>query len=711
MTETEPQTAQHSFLSADAFQVGEWVIFPSLLRIRRAETEEQVQPRIMRLLVALAEAKGQVVSKEYLTNLLWPDVVVTETALARAISELRRHFGDSAAQSAYIETIRTIGYRMVADVHPVLLHQEKELAVRVAARSVSLILVLSVAITSCLVGWMLWSSDVEHAPPFGPAVPVSHGFEDGLFPAISAAGHLVAFVAQAEESTTWHIFVQGVDSSEPVQLTQEPFNYAAPVFYEGDGALLYQQIKDDGTCQVVSQSVMGSTPRVLGTCGRYPELGLSVSADERWVYFASRPDELGAAKAGASLYRLNIQTGAVETLTQPRTAQRGDLSPIVVDRQVIFARSVSAIGQDLHVLDLETRQLRRLTHEDADIKGIAWDPATETIVYGADRGDGYHIWRLDPATGEEMWMRGSELHTRRPAFSANGFRMVYESGDLASTLVEIDLRSPDATKHVIDDTHLGIHPAVAPAGDRIAYISDRAGSYQLWMQERDHYSPAQQMTSFDTGLVSSPAWSQDGRQIAFIRSTDGRYELYVMDVGTRLQQHVLTSANQIRHPVWLSSDKQVLVSLDQGGKWNLWYVDLATGEMSPYTTKGGYRAVVSPATGQAYFSKRNVSGVWGLDEETGREALIFEDVDARYWGSWSLAETGFYYFTVDATTSDLWYRPEDTPSTRDHVAHFDHPLSPQSLIFDIARDASFAILAQGITADLRVYYTDRLASN
>ena len=72
----------------------------------------------MQVLVLLAEHAGQVIAKERLIHTVWPDTFVTDDVLTRAISELRRVFGDDVKESRFIQTIPKSGYRLIARVSP-----------------------------------------------------------------------------------------------------------------------------------------------------------------------------------------------------------------------------------------------------------------------------------------------------------------------------------------------------------------------------------------------------------------------------------------------------------------------------------------------------------------------------------------------------------------------------------------------------------------
>src|SRR6478735_1229537 len=83
---------------------------------------------MMGVLVCLAEHTGEVVPKEKLLQVVWPDTFVSDDVLKRSVSELRRVFGDDAHESRIIETIPKKGYRLVLDVKPANGHGPAHLA-------------------------------------------------------------------------------------------------------------------------------------------------------------------------------------------------------------------------------------------------------------------------------------------------------------------------------------------------------------------------------------------------------------------------------------------------------------------------------------------------------------------------------------------------------------------------------------------------------
>jgi TolB-like protein/DNA-binding winged helix-turn-helix (wHTH) protein/tetratricopeptide (TPR) repeat protein len=102
----------------DDFNLDSWLVQPSLNTVSRNGTTFQLEPKVISVLVCLAESPGQPVSKEKLLQTVWPDTFVGEGVLVRSISELRRVFEDDPKEPRVIQTIAKRGYRLVAPLAP-----------------------------------------------------------------------------------------------------------------------------------------------------------------------------------------------------------------------------------------------------------------------------------------------------------------------------------------------------------------------------------------------------------------------------------------------------------------------------------------------------------------------------------------------------------------------------------------------------------------
>ncbi len=71
------------------FRLGEVEVDPATRQIRRGDDSRTLEPRVMQVLVALAEAQGQVIGRDGLIERCWNGRIVGENAINRVISLIR----------------------------------------------------------------------------------------------------------------------------------------------------------------------------------------------------------------------------------------------------------------------------------------------------------------------------------------------------------------------------------------------------------------------------------------------------------------------------------------------------------------------------------------------------------------------------------------------------------------------------------------------
>jgi TolB-like protein/Tfp pilus assembly protein PilF len=98
------------------FQLGAWRVQPQLNRLACDVRTVRLEPKMMGVLLCLAQRSGDVVSKDQIVQEVWQGTFVTDDVLIRCISELRKAFGDNAGRHAVIETIPKKGYRLLLPV-------------------------------------------------------------------------------------------------------------------------------------------------------------------------------------------------------------------------------------------------------------------------------------------------------------------------------------------------------------------------------------------------------------------------------------------------------------------------------------------------------------------------------------------------------------------------------------------------------------------
>ena len=102
-----------------AFRLGPLLVEPSLRAITTTN-RETLEPRVMKVLVALVRADGAVLSRDALIDQCWDGQIVGDDAIQRAVGRLRRLADEHGDGTFRIETVPRVGYRLVGTALPLI---------------------------------------------------------------------------------------------------------------------------------------------------------------------------------------------------------------------------------------------------------------------------------------------------------------------------------------------------------------------------------------------------------------------------------------------------------------------------------------------------------------------------------------------------------------------------------------------------------------
>lgn len=85
----------------------------------------RVKPKPMAVLLRLAQADGEMVTRKELFEAVWPGAVISDATLSQCIVELRQAFGETARDAHIIEAIPKVGFRLMAPVVPLETQNQK----------------------------------------------------------------------------------------------------------------------------------------------------------------------------------------------------------------------------------------------------------------------------------------------------------------------------------------------------------------------------------------------------------------------------------------------------------------------------------------------------------------------------------------------------------------------------------------------------------
>src|SRR5215470_14137204 len=98
------------------FRFGAYELDAGTFKLRKNGEPLAVQPKGLDLLRLLLERAPRVVEKHEIFSIVWKDVAVSDNALTRLVTHVRKVLEDDPKSPRFIETIATRGYRFIAEV-------------------------------------------------------------------------------------------------------------------------------------------------------------------------------------------------------------------------------------------------------------------------------------------------------------------------------------------------------------------------------------------------------------------------------------------------------------------------------------------------------------------------------------------------------------------------------------------------------------------
>jgi len=526
-----------------------------------------------------------------------------------------------------------------------------------AARQVThkrLVVVTVAVIVLVAAGWY-WLNRQGPGEPEATltAVPLTTYPGSETNPSFSLDGTQVAFSWNGEAQDNYDIYVKQIGVEPPSRLTTDPAPDARPAWSPDGRTITFLRTLSPDKKAIMLIPQRGGRERLLAEAGNGY---LAWTPDSKWLVGSCL--ETGRQ----ALYLFSIETGEKQRLTYPpeldNAFDNGDRTSAVSPdgHTLAFARE-DGYTSSLYLLHLgrdysPEGQPERVASDNLWNAYPAWMPDSSEIVFesGNYPYPNVGLWRLQSSnSARPRRLAFAQENCNRPAISRQGNRLAYQVEKSDENIWRIDLREPGHKPGVpvplISSTRVESSPAYSSDGKKIAFVSDRSGTYEVWICDSDGSNPTQLTTMGGLpGMV--PKWSPDNQKIVFHAYHGTQSDLYVISPNGGAPRRLTTSPGRNDFACWSPDGRWLYFSTNRGGPLQIWKMPSSGGEAVQITRNpmGGHDPHLSPDGKVLYYSNGfpNPKSVWRMPVEGGEEVKVLDSVHP--WANWTVREAGIYFF-------------------------------------------------------------------
>lgn len=243
---------------------------------------------------------------------------------------------------------------------------------------------------------------------------------------------------------------------------------------------------------------------------------------------------------------------------------------------------------DLFVISDNGTGLKRLTNTPFDERNPSWSQDRNSIVYSTSDG---HIHRYDLVAEKDVLLKTLKGVNVQPNFmpDSDGQDVLYVhfSEDVPddTDLYLLDIKT-GKSRLFLGQRSQQFYPCWSPNGEHMAYINVHCSNpcdrmlQEVWVTDR--FGKNAQQLILTNSACETPAWSSDGRRLAFSSDLSGNFDIYIYDIANRTLKPITADPHSDTSPAWSPDGSKLAFVSTRSGQSEIWIKDLVSDNLKRF---------------------------------------------------------------------------------------------------------------------------------
>lgn len=225
-------------------------------------------------------------------------------------------------------------------------------------------------------------------------------------------------------------------------------------------------------------------------------------------------------------------------------------------------------ARDIWVVRPQGRDLKQVTFLGGSSISPSWSPDGRYVVFGHHGSHQHTLGVWDAKTNRVFRARLPGQTIGGTTFDPSDNRVVVA---MSRGNMDIYKLTPDLTKlesTLVDNWAIDVSPSFSADGRRMAFVSDRQGSPQIYVKDMD--TGKERRLTFEGKYNTSPSISPDGRRVVFSRMMPDGHRIMIMDVDSGRERQITFGPGNDEEPAFAPDGYFVCFSSNRRGGYRLY---------------------------------------------------------------------------------------------------------------------------------------------